>query len=64
MRAKRLTNEERAAKKILDTVNDFTIDLDETGIYIVEIASGTLYNRFITVAESAIYQKENNVNPY
>lgn len=64
MRAKRLTKEEMAAKKILATVNDFTIDLDETGIYIVEIANAVLYNRFITVAEAAQYQKENDGYQY
>ena len=58
--AKRMTEEERAAKKILAVVNDFTLDLDMTGKYLAENASAVLYNRLMVVVESAIDTKENN----
>ena len=58
--AKRMTEEERAAKKILAVVNDFTLDLDMTGKYLAENASAVLYNRVMVVVESAIDTKENN----
>ena len=57
--AKRMTEEERAAKKILAVVNDFTLDLDMTGKYLAENASAVLYNRVMVVVESAIDTKEN-----
>ncbi len=57
--AKRITDEEKAAKKILAVVNDFTLDLDMTGKYIAENASAVLYNRVMVVVESAIDTKEN-----
>jgi hypothetical protein len=57
--AKRMTDEEKAAKKILAVVNDFTLDLDMTGKYIAENASAVLYNRLMVVVESAIDTKEN-----
>ena len=59
MRAKRLTNEERVANKILTLVNDLTLDLDAVGMYMSQNASAVLYNRFITVAESAVENIEN-----
>ena len=55
---KRMTDEEKAAKKIISVVNDFTLDLDATGKYLAEISSAVLYNRFIVIAESAIETKE------
>jgi hypothetical protein len=57
--AKKLTNEERAAKKILAQVNDLTLDLDAMGMYLAQNASAVLYNRILAVMESAIDTKEN-----
>ena len=63
--AKRMTEEEKAAKKILAVVNDFTLDLDMTGKYFAENSSAVLYNRLMVVVESAIDTKENtNERPW
>jgi hypothetical protein len=56
--AKRITEEEKAARKILAVVNDLTLDLDMTGRYLAENATAVLYNRVIVVVESAIDTKE------
>lgn len=58
--AKRMTNEEKAAKKIITVVNDFTLDLEAVGRYLAESASAVLYNRTLVVIESAINVKEND----
>jgi hypothetical protein len=58
MRRKRLTKEERVAQKLLDEVNDLTLDLDLTGVYIAQMSPAILYNRLQEVADSARYAKE------
>jgi hypothetical protein len=60
----RLTKEEKAAMKILDSVNDLGLDLDAVGIYVANISSAVLYNRVIAVAESAVDQKEGKNEPH
>jgi hypothetical protein len=58
MRSKRITKEEKVAKHIVESVNDFTLDLDSVGRYIAEQSNSVLYNRLDTVIESAQYEKE------
>jgi hypothetical protein len=65
---KRLTNEQKAAKKLADIVNDLTLDLDLVGIYLAQYEATVLHNRLIVVIESADNQKEimnvrNNLDP-
>lgn len=47
------TKEGRIAQKIVESVNDFDLDLDNVGMYIAQASSSTLYNRLDTVMESA-----------
>lgn len=58
MKRKTVTKEERAAKKLIELVNDFDIDLDLVGLYLSQQTSSILYNRLDTVIDSARYHLE------
>jgi hypothetical protein len=58
MRKKQVTKEEKVAKTIIESVNDFTLDLDSVGRYIAEQSNSVLYNRLDVVADSARETKE------
>jgi hypothetical protein len=58
MRAKPKTKEDKIAEKITNLLNDVTLDLEEVGKVIAEGHLTLSYNRLVTVAESAIEQKE------
>jgi chorismate mutase len=58
MRNKRPTREEKVAQKLIELVNDFTLDLDTVGRYVAEQSHSVLYNRLDTVLDSAQYEKE------
>jgi hypothetical protein len=58
MRKKQVTKEEKVAKTIIESVNDFTLDLDSVGRYIAEQSNSVLYNRLDVVADSARESKE------
>ena len=45
MRKKQVTKEEKVAKTIIESINDFTLDLDSVGRYIAEQSNSVLYNR-------------------
>lgn len=62
MTRKRLTEEEKVAKKLIDTVNDLTIDLEEVGEIIGTTYRNVSINRLVVVAESAEYTKNNRFN--
>ena len=55
---KRLTQEEKAAKKLTEIVNDLTLDLDLVGVYLARYEATVLHNRLNVVVESAEYEKE------
>lgn len=57
---KRLTQEEKAAKKLGEIVNDLTLDLDLVGVYLAKYEATILHNRLAVVIESAEYEKEMN----
>ena len=58
MKKKNFTKEEKVATTMVGLVNDFTLDLDLVGVYVAETASTVLYNRLITVADSAEQERE------
>lgn len=58
MRSKRITNEEKVARKLIELVNDFTLDLDTVGRYVAEQSPSVLYNRLDVVTDSAQSTKE------
>lgn len=53
MAKRKLTKEGQIAKQIIDSVNNFDIDLDDIGMYIAQASSFVLYNRLETVMDSA-----------
>jgi len=53
------TKEMKVAKVIIQSVNDFDIDLEAVGQNLASETSSTLYNRLYTVAEATKYYKEN-----
>lgn len=55
----RLTNEEKVAKVIVYAVNDLTLDLEEVGEHIAEIANTVLYNRLQVIFEVAEEEVQN-----
>jgi 3-oxoacyl-(acyl-carrier-protein) synthase len=63
-----ITKEERVAKKIVDSLTDVTLDLDQVGMTIAHLTSTVMFNRVQTVAEASAFEKEKlydrlNINP-
>lgn len=56
--AKKMTEEEKIAKKLSLIVSDLRLDLDLIGSYLASIAPTTSYNRLQVIAESAEHEKE------
>lgn len=64
----KLTKEDKLAVKMIDQVNDLTLDLDQVGIVIAQISPSVLFNRLEVIVESAREEKEkqyvrDNSNP-
>ena len=64
MARKALTQEEKVAKKLIETVNDLTLDLEEVGEIIGNTYRNVSVKRLMVVAESADYAKsdESKIN--
>ena len=58
----KLTEEEKAAKKLADLLSDLRLDLDLIGYYFASNFGSVLYNRLLHLFESAEHEKENNGN--
>lgn len=58
MRKRITTNEERVAKKIVESLTDVTLDLDQVGMNIAHLTSSLMFNRVQAVAESSAFEKE------
>ena len=56
--ARATPKEEKVAKVIVYAVNDLTLDLEQVGEYVAEIANTVLYNRLQIVLETAQYEKQ------
>jgi len=56
--AKRMTEEEKIAKKLSEIVSDLRLDLELIGSYLAGIAPTVSYNRLQVIAESAEHEKE------
>jgi hypothetical protein len=56
---RKLTEEEKVAKKLIDTVNDLTLDLEEVGEIIGSTYRNVSVNRLVVIAESAEFTKNN-----
>lgn len=62
MRKKIITQEEKVAKQLTNILADLRLDLDMVGQYLVQLSPTLIYNRLITLTESAEYTKENQHN--
>jgi hypothetical protein len=54
----KLTPEDKLAMKMIDQVNNLTLDLDQVGIVIAQISPSVLFNRLEVIVESAREEKE------
>jgi hypothetical protein len=61
---KRQTKEKKVAEKMVELVNDYTLDLETVGKYVATEATVVLCNRLTTVMESANYTKEEQLERY
>jgi len=61
---KRVTDEEKVVIKLNSLLSDLRLDVEMVGRYLAQISPTVVYNRLITVAESAQYEKEESHNEY
>lgn len=59
----RITDEEKVAIKLGNILSDLRVDIEQVGRYLSRTSPNVVYNRLITVAESAQYEKEGNHEP-
>jgi hypothetical protein len=64
MRRHRITEEEKAAKKIAELVCDLRLDIEQVGIYLAQLTPFVAYNRIQEVAEAAKFYKEEQYNDH
>lgn len=64
MRKRLITKEEKVAIQLTNVLSDLRLDLDMVGEYLVQLSPTLIYNRFITIADSAEHAKENQHNEY
>ena len=53
MRKKLITKEEKVAIQLSNVLADLRLDLDMVGEYLVQLSPNLIYNRLITIADSA-----------
>lgn len=58
MRKKLVTKEEKVAIQLTNILADLRLDLDMVGMYLVRLSPNLIYNRLITLADSAEAEKE------
>jgi hypothetical protein len=58
MRKKLVTKEEKVAIQLTNILADLRLDLDMVGIYLVRLSPNVIYNRLITLTDSAEAEKE------
>lgn len=54
----KLTQEDKLAQQLLKSVDNLSVDLDQVGIVIAQIAPSVLFNRLEVILESAREEKE------
>lgn len=64
MRKKLITKEEKVAIQLSTILADLRLDLDMVGKYLVQSTPTVIYNRLITIADSAEHEKEQQYNDY
>lgn len=58
MRKKLITKEEKVAIQLSNVLSDLRLDLDMIGYYLVQLSPNLIYNRLITITDSAEHAKE------
>jgi hypothetical protein len=64
MRKKIITKEEKVAVQLTNILADLRLDLDMIGIYLVRLSPNVIYNRLITLTDSAQAEKEDQYIEY
>jgi hypothetical protein len=64
MRRKLITKEEKVAIQLSNVLADLRLDLDMVGQYLAESSPNVIYNRLITIADSAEHTKQEQYNHY
>jgi hypothetical protein len=64
MRRKLITKEEKVAIQLSNVLADLRLDLDMVGHYLAESSPNVIYNRLITIADSAEATKQEQYNHY
>ena len=64
MRKKLVTKEEKVAIQLCNILADLRLDLDMIGKYIVQLSPNVIYNRLITLTDSAEAEKEDQFIDY
>lgn len=64
MRKKLVTKEEKVAIQLTNILADLRLDLDLVGIYLVRLSPNVIYNRLITLTDSAQAEKEEQHHDY
>jgi hypothetical protein len=61
---KRITDEERIAKRLSDSISDLRLDLEMISLYISQISPNVTINRILLMAEFLKEEKEGTQNNY
>jgi hypothetical protein len=61
---KRITNEEKIAKTLSDSISDLRLDLEMISLYITQISPNVTINRILLMAEFLKEDKEGTQNNY
>jgi len=64
MRKKLITKEEKVAIQLSNVLSDLRLDLDMVGQYLAESSPNVIYNRLITIADSAEHTMQERYNHY
>jgi hypothetical protein len=64
MRRKLITKEEKVAIQLSNVLADLRLDLDMVGQYLAESSPNVIYNRLITIADSAEHTMQERYNHY
>ena len=64
MRKKLVTKEEKVAIQLSNVLSDLRLDLDMIGYYLVQLSPNVIYNRLITITDSAEQAKEEQNGNY
>ena len=64
MRRKLITKEEKVAIQLSNILADLRLDLDMVGHHLAESVPNVIYNRLITITDSAEHTREEKYNAY